>query len=101
MSEIDRRVNTALRDAVRQRNYRRVRDRALARLKKLHPEDYARLFEEERERDEAEGRAWRSIRGRVGDSHTIARHTPLTSTKDRPNQTNRNDEEDSESGAEA
>ena len=65
MNQTDRRIDTALRDAVRQRNYRRVRDRALARLKKLHPEDYARLFEEERERDEAEAKSWLDISGRT------------------------------------
>ena len=98
MNEIDRRIDTALRDAVRQRNYRRVRDRALSRLKKLYPDDYARLFEEERERDEAEGRAWRSIRGRAGDSPAPARHTTLTPTQDRPNQTNRDGGEEGELG---
>lgn len=60
-----RRVETALRDAVRQRNYRRIRDRALVRLKNLYPEDYIALLEEERKRDETEGKAWLDLSGRT------------------------------------
>lgn len=99
MSEIDRRIETALKDAVRQRNYRRVRDRALARLKKLHPEDYARLFEEERVRDETEGRAWISIHGRTSVRAGTARHTaPNSAGNTKPEQTGSDYEEDSELG---
>lgn len=99
MSEIDRRIETALKDAVRQRNYRRVRDRALARLKKLYPDDYARLFEEERVRDEAEGRAWISIHGRTSVRAGTARHTAPESTGDtEPEQTGSYREKDSELG---
>ena len=65
MNDINRRIDTALKDAVRQRNYRRVRDRALARLRQLHPEEYEQLFQEERERDEAEGKAWLDLSGRT------------------------------------
>jgi len=62
----ERRVETALRRAVYKRNYRRVRDRALTRLSRLHPDDYAKMFAEERERDELEGKKWIDI----GDSAT-------------------------------
>lgn len=65
MNEIDRRIDTALKGAVRQRNYRRIRDRALARLSRLHPNDYAELLEEERARDEAESKKWLDITGRT------------------------------------
>jgi hypothetical protein len=65
MNEIDRRIDTALKGAVRQRNYRRIRDRALARLSRLHPNDYADLLEEERARDEAESKKWLDITGRT------------------------------------
>lgn len=57
----ERRVDTALRRAVYRRNYRRVRDRALTRLSRLYPDDYARLLAEERERDELEGKKWIDI----------------------------------------
>ena len=91
MNEINRRIDTALKDAVRQRNYRRVRDRALSRLRKLYPDDYARLFEEERARDEAEGRSWKSIHGRVGDSASLAGYTTLKSTRNKPDEANNNE----------
>lgn len=98
MDEINRRIDTALKDAVRQRNYRRVRDRALSRLKKLYPDDYARLFEEERARDEAEGRSWKSIHGRASDSPGVARHTAFTSTQDKPDQAGSNGGKESNLG---
>jgi hypothetical protein len=65
MNDLERRIETASRGAVRQRNYRRIRDRALVRLRKKYPDDYALLFEQERQRDEAEGKAWLDISGRT------------------------------------
>jgi hypothetical protein len=53
MEEVERRIQTATKHAVRQRNYRRVRDRALRRLANLYPDQYQKLFEQERDRDEA------------------------------------------------
>lgn len=61
---VERRRATAHRRAVAQRNYRRQRDRALARLRRLYPDDYLRLLTEERERDEAEGKVWLDLSGR-------------------------------------
>ena len=66
MREVERRIDTALRRAVRQRNYRRVRDRALRRLGNLYPDQYRELLEEERERDEEAHKAWLDITGRTG-----------------------------------
>ena len=68
MNDTQRRIETAQRLAVRQRNYRRVRDRALARLARAHQEEYKELLEQERLRDEAEGKTWRDISGRTSDS---------------------------------
>ena len=65
MTDLETRIETAKRRATHQRNYRRVRDRALARLRQLHPEEYEQLFQEERERDEAEGKAWLDLSGRT------------------------------------
>ena len=81
MTDTSRRVETALKQAVRQRNYRRVRDRALARLSNLYPDQYRELFEEERERDEKENKAWLDITGRtnasmgLSTSHTASQIT--------------------------
>lgn len=65
MSETDRRIETALKQAVHYRNYRRIRDRALRRLGQENPERYKQLLDEERARDEAEGKSWLDITGRT------------------------------------
>ena len=46
-----RRVAAAKNMAVRQRNYRRARDRALVRLAQAYPETYKELLELEKARD--------------------------------------------------
>jgi hypothetical protein len=68
MNDTSRRVETALKQAVRQRNYRRVRDRALARLSNLYPDQYRELLEEERLADEAQDKTWLDITGRTRSS---------------------------------
>jgi len=99
--DVDKRIESAAAQAVRQRNYRRARERALTRLARAFPEQYQALREEELARDKAEGKTWISICGRAGDSHNPAGRTPLKSTKDRSKQTNRDNEEDSDLGGEA
>ena len=47
MREVERRVETAKAQAVRRRNYRRARDRALARLSRDYPNVYRTYLEEE------------------------------------------------------
>jgi hypothetical protein len=61
--EAERRVATAARKAVRDRNYRRARDRALARLAHLYPDTYKQLLEMEKIEDEKQGKTWISIDG--------------------------------------
>ena len=63
----DRRVATAINMAVRQRNYRRARDRALARLANAYPDDYKELLEQEKASDEAQGKKWLDINGTTSD----------------------------------
>ena len=60
----ERRLETAKRRAVGQRNYRRARDRALRKLANQYPELYQELLEEERKIDEQEGKVWIGIDGR-------------------------------------
>ena len=57
----DRRVKSALKQAIHLRNYQRARGRALTRLANLHPIDYKKLYQEEKERDELEGKKWTHI----------------------------------------
>lgn len=63
-STVEQRLETAQRRAVGQRNYRRARDRALTRLANQYPELYQEFLEEERIKDEQEGKVWSSISGR-------------------------------------
>ena len=60
MDEDKARTLAAIKQSVYYRNYRRARDRALLRLAQAYPDDYRTLFEEERARDEAEGKTWTS-----------------------------------------
>lgn len=62
---VRRREEAALRQAIHYRNYRRVRDRALRRLANQYPDQYRLFLEEERAKDETEGRAWLDISGRT------------------------------------
>ena len=59
----ERRLAAAKNMAVRQRNYRRARDRALVKLAQLYPETYKELLEKEKADDETQGRKWIDIDG--------------------------------------
>lgn len=65
MANVEKRIETAKTIQVNRRNYRRARDRALARLAGIYKEDYLSLLEEERIRDAAEGKSWLDIDGRT------------------------------------
>jgi hypothetical protein len=47
------------------RNYQRARGRVLTRLAQENPDRYQELLEEERLRDEAEGKTWVDLSGRT------------------------------------
>lgn len=57
----NKRVESATRQAVHQRNYRRARDRALTRLAQMYPNLYKDLYEEEKKRDELESKKWTAL----------------------------------------
>ena len=61
--QVENRIETAKAQAVRQRNYRRARDRALARLGNDYPNVYRTYLEEEMEADEDMGKKWLDITG--------------------------------------
>jgi hypothetical protein len=65
MKEVERRIETAKTQAVRQRNYRRARDRALARLSRDYPNVYRNYLEEEMSADEEGNKKWLDISGRT------------------------------------
>ena len=75
----ERRVAAAKNMAVRQRNYRRARDRALVKLAQLYPDAYKELLEREKANDEAQGRKWLDINGTT--SGMDIRSTATTNTQ--------------------
>ena len=68
--EVEQRIETAKAQAVRQRNYRRARDRALARLGNDYPNVYRTYLEEEIEADEKMGKKWLDISGNTRSTNT-------------------------------
>ena len=70
MSRVERRIEVAKSQAVRKRNYRRARDRALARLSKDYPNVYRTYLEEEMEADESMGKKWLDITGNTRATNT-------------------------------
>ena len=73
MSKTERRVESAKAQAVRQRNYRRARDRALARLGNDYPNVYRAYLEEEIEADEKMGKKWLDIDGNTKSASSRSR----------------------------
>lgn len=73
MGEINKREQTAFNLAVSQRNYRRARDRALARLANKHKEEYLELYEQEKEKDKKMGKKWFSLSGNTDANNSIGR----------------------------
>jgi predicted RNase H-like nuclease (RuvC/YqgF family) len=61
--ELEKRMAQAARRAVQHRNYRRARDRALARLAHAYPDTYKELLAVERQFDEQQGKKWLDISG--------------------------------------
>lgn len=59
----NRRLATAVKMSVRQRNYQRARGRALVKLAKAHREEYRVYFEEEKLNDHTQGKTWLDIDG--------------------------------------
>lgn len=96
----DKRLLSAAAQAVRQRNYRRARERAMVRLAHLHATEYRKLYEEERARDKQEGKTWLDIRGRTnGGTNAAGRPASKSTTKSK--QTKRIEVPASNDGGEA
>ena len=63
MSKLEKRLQSAADQAVRQRNYQRARQRAFTRLANTYPEVYRSFLEEEKMADEKMGKKWLDIDG--------------------------------------
>jgi len=64
------RIKAAADQAVRQRNYRRARERALTRLANDYPNVYRAYLEEEKEADEKMGKKWLDLDGNTSLANT-------------------------------
>ena len=64
------RIKAAADQAVRQRNYRRARERALTRLANDYPYVYRAYLEEEKEADEKMGKKWLDLDGNTRTTNT-------------------------------
>ena len=73
MERVSRRIEVAKSQAVRKRNYRRARDRALTRLSKDYPNVYRTYLEEEMRADEKMGKKWLDITGNTKSSSNRSR----------------------------
>ena len=64
----EERVNSAIKEAIYYRNYRRARDRALVRLAQAHLDEYKIYLDEEKSNDYTQGKAWIDLDGNTNSS---------------------------------
>lgn len=91
MGDLNRRMATAARQAVHNRNYRRARDRAMTKLAHLYPDTYKQLLGIEKAIDEQEGKSWIDLNGNsrmVSSTSTSNRY--LTDTRETNSQARNN-----------
>jgi hypothetical protein len=82
MGDLNRRMATAAKQAVHNRNYRRARDRAMTKLAHLYPDTYKQLLGIEKAIDEQEGKNWIDLTGPVGlAASTSAPSRDITDTR--------------------
>jgi hypothetical protein len=93
----EKRLKAAANQAVSYRNYRRARDRALARLANAHPNQYKEYLEEEKANDERVGKKWLDITGVTAISNLDTR----ASTTPAGPQATDNSEDEGDRGGEA
>jgi hypothetical protein len=85
----EKRLTAAKNMAVRQRNYRRARDRALTRLAQAYPDEYKEYLEQEKASDENEGKKWVDITGRTNTPRTRKTLARKTGSKPRRKASNK------------
>jgi len=84
---VEQRIESALKQAVHYRNYRRARDRALTKLSHLYPDTYKQLLGIEKAIDEQEGKNWIDLSGSTRlATRTSTSHGNLTDTQEASNQ---------------
>lgn len=70
MSKLQKRLQSAADQAVRQRNYQRARQRAFTRLANTYPDTYQLYLEEEKKADEKMGKKWLDLDGNTSFTNT-------------------------------
>jgi hypothetical protein len=98
IDDAQRRLATAARKTIRDRNYRRARDRALVRLAHLYPDTYKQLLEMEKIADEKQGKNWISIDGSTALS--VGVHTRATGANDLAHTSNERTNQGNDGGEE-
>ena len=96
MPETARRIETAKRQAVQYRNYRRARDRALVRLAQAYPETYKELLEQEKVADVEMGKKWVDIDGSTIPTMDLRTYSSITGALGSYSTDNREDKGDSQ-----
>ena len=66
--------------AVRSRNYRRARERALTALARIHKEEYLDILEQEKAKDEQEGKRWHNLAGSVPGNWVVPTNRPTNTS---------------------
>jgi hypothetical protein len=95
MNTIDKRKEKAEKRAVWLRNYQRARGRALTRLAQQYPDQYKDILEQERLSDEANGKTWTGLSGRLLDNVLVVLRAPVGDDNTLiPQQTNRDTEDE-------
>ena len=83
----NKRLITARRRAVAQRNYQRARARALTKLANAFPDEYKVYLEEEKENDYTQGKAWIDLDGNTTFSVDANTRANTDRGRDTPEQT--------------
>jgi hypothetical protein len=83
----NKRLIAAAKYAVWLRNYQRARVRALTRLAKAYPDEYKKIFEEEKLNDHTQGKAWVDVHGNTSSSMDTNAGANTNRGRDTPEQT--------------
>jgi len=83
----NKRLIAAAKYAVWLRNYQRARVRALTRLAKAYPDEYKKIFEEEKLNDHTQGKTWIDVYGNTSNSLDTNTSTNTNRSKDQTPQT--------------
>jgi hypothetical protein len=83
----NKRLVAAAKYAVWLRNYQRARVRALTRLAKAYPDEYKKIFEEEKLNDHTQGKAWVDVHGNTSSNMDTNTGANTDRGRDTPHQT--------------